>query len=82
MRTTVTLDQDVAQLLRRLMRERDLSFKQALNHAVRRGLAPAPASHRTPTFSMGAPTVPITHSLRLAAELEDDEIARKLALGK
>jgi len=82
MRTTVTLEPDVAQLIRTLMRERDLSFKDALNLAVRRGLGPAATHGPTPTFSMGQPTVPVTHSLRLAADLEDEEIVRKLALGK
>jgi hypothetical protein len=82
MRTTVTLEPDVAQLIQALMRERGLSFKEALNLAVRRGLGPAKTSGRTPTFPMGDPAVPVTHALRLAADLEDDEIVRKLALGK
>lgn len=82
MRTTVTLEPDVAQLIQALMRERGLSFKEAVNLAVRRGLGPTKAAGRTPTFPMGEPAVPITHALRLAADLEDDEIARKLALGK
>jgi hypothetical protein len=34
-RTTVTLDADTEALLRRRMRERGLSFKQALNDAIR-----------------------------------------------
>jgi len=38
MRTTVTLDPEVAQLLREAMRVGDQSFKQTLNEAVRRGL--------------------------------------------
>jgi hypothetical protein len=35
-RTTVTLD-PAAQLVRRRMRERGISFKQAINHAIRAG---------------------------------------------
>lgn len=38
MRTTVTLDADTERLLREAMRERDVSFKSALNDAIRRGL--------------------------------------------
>ena len=38
MRTTVTLDPDVEVLVRKAMRERRLSFKAALNQAVRDGL--------------------------------------------
>ena len=38
MRTTVTLDPDVERVLQTAMRERGISFKQALNDAVRAGL--------------------------------------------
>lgn len=38
MRTTVTLDPDVEELLRREMDSGRKSFKQALNEAIRRGL--------------------------------------------
>ena len=38
MRTTVTLDPDVEQLLRDAMQRRRLSFKDALNQAIRMGL--------------------------------------------
>jgi hypothetical protein len=83
MRTTVTLDPDVEAHVRRVMRERGLSFKQALNDAVRRGFEAAPQrpAVATPTFSMGAPTVPLDGALRLAADLEDDELVRRLAQG-
>ena len=39
MRTTVTLDPDVEQLLRDAMQRRRLSFKDALNQAIRAGLS-------------------------------------------
>ena len=39
LRTTVTLDPDVAEQLKALARRRNLSFKAALNNAVRTGLA-------------------------------------------
>ena len=66
------------------MRERQVSFKDALNQAVRSGLATrAPsAPFRTPTFRMGEPIVPLDKALRLAAELEDEELIRKLASRK
>jgi hypothetical protein len=85
MRTTVTLDPDVHALVRKTMRERHLSFKDALNQAVRSGLAaPPPApTFRTPTFHMGVePTIRLDKALRLAAELEDDELIRRLATRK
>jgi hypothetical protein len=85
MRTTVTLDPDVEALIQKVMQERQVSFKEALNQAVRSGLASqARASQfRSPTFRMGfEPTVPFDKALRLAAELEDEELIRKLASRK
>ncbi len=81
MRTTITLEPDTDALVRRLMRERGLSFKQAVNEAIRAG-SPAAVrrrAFRTPTFDMGRPAVPVEHALRLAGELEDEELVRKLA---
>ncbi len=85
MRATVTLDPDVETLIRNLMRERGLSFKEALNHAVRTGLSRDSSSSpfRTPTSRMGFnPAVPWDKALRLAGEAEDDELARRLVTRK
>lgn len=82
MRTTVTLDPDVEAIIRASMRDRGVSFKEALNDAVRLGLAPGGAPFRTRTHTLGEPTIPLVKALALAAELEDEEIARKLAVGK
>lgn len=83
MRTTVTLDPDVDTLLKKRMRDRGETFKVALNEALRSGLTPTPRqAFRTPTFSMGPPAVPLDKALQLAGELEDEEILRKMALGK
>ena len=84
MRTTVTLDADTAALVRRAMRERGISFKQAVNEAIRAGLAPdGGESVATPTFRMGfEPALPWDKALRLAGELEDEELARRLAQRK
>ena len=81
MRTTVTLDDDTQQIVRRLMRNRGLSFKQAINEAIRAGarLPPSTYRFRTRTFDMGLPAVPIDKALRLAADLEDEALMRKLA---
>lgn len=38
MRTTLTLDDDVAAALERLRREKDLSLKEAVNDTLRKGL--------------------------------------------
>jgi hypothetical protein len=84
MRTTITLDPDVHALVRKLMRERGLSFKEAVNLAIRSGLAPelGATTSRTPTFDLGLPQVPVEKALRLAGELEDEELVRKLSLRK
>jgi len=84
MRTTVTLDPDVEALLKRLMRERGLTFKQAVNESIRAGAAGGRASGGAvdfPTHSLGEPLVDVTKALRLAGELEDDELVRRLARG-
>jgi hypothetical protein len=83
MRTTVTLDPDTERLLRQRMRERGLSFKQALNEAIRAGLAsgrPAPP-FRTRTARLGTSQVNLDRALQIAADLEDDELVRRMRLG-
>lgn len=84
MRTTVTLDPDTRLLLQRAMRERGLSFKSAVNEAIRAGLAPAPPEGRTYTTPrrLGPARVDLTKALQLAGDLEDDELARRLAEGR
>lgn len=85
MRTTVTLESDVEALVKRLMRERSLSFKAAVNHAIRAGLTAPGASEpfRTRTYSMGrAEGVNLDKALQLAGELEDEEIIRRMQLRK
>jgi hypothetical protein len=84
-RTTVTLDEDVARRLEELRRERRISFKEAINSTLRRGLIePRPRKRfKQRTYSMGLrPGIDLTHAIRLSADLEDEEIIRKLELGK
>jgi hypothetical protein len=84
MRTTITLDPDAEALIRKSMRERGLSFKQAVNEAIRAGLAPRKTreGYRTPTFDLGVASVPGHKFLQLAGELEDQEIVRNMRMGK
>jgi Ribbon-helix-helix protein, copG family len=87
MRTTVTLDPDLAAKLRSLARERGVSFKEALNSALRHGLASGPAGftrpYRLASRRLGLrPGIDLEHALRLAGELEDAETIRKLELRK
>lgn len=39
MRSTLTIDPDVAALLKQLLKERGTSFKQIVNEALRRGIS-------------------------------------------
>lgn len=83
MRTTVTLDDDVVAHLRRLMAQRGISFKAALNDAVRAGAvdAPAPVKFVTHTADLGVPLMTMDRALQLAAELEDGELIRRQRRG-
>lgn len=82
MRTTVTLEPNVQHLLQQAMREGDVSFKQVVNEAIRKGLRPQTARRRTPfvqkTFDTGQPLVDLTKANALAGELEDQEAIAKL----
>ena len=86
MRTTVTLDPDVAALLQRHVRERGVPFKVAVNDAIRAGLAPAVKlgdDELVPARALGLhPEVAWDKALGLASQLEDEETARKLSLAK
>ena len=59
MRTTLTLDSDVAATLKRVQAERGLTLKEAVNEALRRGLQvmeepeAARAPYRTPSDDLG-----------------------------
>jgi hypothetical protein len=71
MRTTLTLDDDVAVQIEALRRKRRVSLKTVVNETLRRGLAEAEipkrrrATFRTRIFDAGAP---LTQSLDNVAE--------------
>jgi hypothetical protein len=79
MRTTVTLDDDVVQLLRRRMKERHVSFKKALNDAVRDAAAQRPRASEfaTRTADLGVPAINLDRALQIVADLEDEELIRR-----
>lgn len=82
MRTTVTLDSDTEAILRRRMHERGVSFKVALNDAIRAGaLGGDSEPFRTRTASMGQSRVNLDRALQVAADLEDDELLRRMRSG-
>lgn len=65
------------------MAERKVSFKQALNDLVREGRTVVTESKRfeTTVRPMGMPTVDLDRAIRIAAELEDRELIRRLDIG-
>ena len=79
MRTTVTLDPDTRILVERAMRERGLSFKEAVNEAIRAGLGTKRTGTYTTPRDLGPARVDLTKALQLAGELEDDALALRLA---
>lgn len=82
-RKTISLDPDVEMLLARVLKDRSITFKEAVNSAIRAGLtAPPPSFLSFPTYDMGEPYVDVRLANRLASQLADDEIARKLAIGR
>lgn len=83
MRTTVTLDPDAEQIVRKRMRERGQSFKQALNDIIRDGsVSGRPVeAFRTEVASLGESAVNLDRALQVAAELEDDDLVRKMRAG-
>ena len=87
MRTTVTLDPDVEKLIRDAMKERDISFKEALNEAARIGLGGKGLKRvkkfTQKSFRMGEEQeFRWDKALAVADAIEDEELSRKLALRK
>jgi pheromone shutdown protein TraB len=86
MRTTVTLDPDIAARLNRLAVERGTSFKATINATLRAGLdggSIVTKPYREVTRRLGVqPGIDLTKAIRLAAEFEDEETVRKLDLRK
>jgi hypothetical protein len=86
MRTTVTLDPDVAAKLKEVARERGISFKEALNGTLRAGFAAGGRGgqpYQVPSRRLGLrPGVDLDKALRLAAALEDEAVVHKLELRK
>lgn len=63
MRTTLSLDDDVAALLRRALKKRGQTLKGVVNEALRRGLlaldeSPTRRRYRITAVSLGRPTLP------------------------
>lgn len=88
MRTTLTLDDDLLARVKREARRAKVPFRTALERALRLGLERMTPqarrrSFRQRTFPMGHPPAsPLDKALHLATMLEDEEIIRRLTLGR
>jgi len=89
MRTTLTLDEQIAKALKNAAHRTGKPFKQVVNETLRAGLAADHASakarpYRVKLASLGGVMggLDLHKALRLADALEDQEIARKLTLRK
>ena len=74
MRTTVTIDPDTSALLKEEVARSGLSFKEVLNRAVRRALAPLTNKIKVEPLFREAVPVGLSSFNRLADEWEDEEI--------
>ncbi len=89
MRTTLTLDEQIARALKAAAHRSGKPLKQVVNETLRAGLAAAQSPGRARPYrlkpaSLGGalPGFDLDKALRLADSLEDQEIARELALRK
>lgn len=88
MRTTLTLDADVARLLEEEAHRQRKTFKQVVNEAIRRGLAPSPNARAAARFRVRPhkttlrPGIDAGSLNRLVDELEDEAAAEKLGSGR
>lgn len=85
MRTTLTLDDDLAAALKEAAHRGGKSFKATVNETLRAGLAaggepPRRKRYRVAPARLGGvrPGIDLDKALRLADALEDEAIARKL----
>jgi hypothetical protein len=84
MRTTLTLDRDVAEALEREMRRTGGRLKAVVNEALRRGLRLGGKTPRAPRFEVRPHAFGIRAGIdpdrlnQLVDELEAEETARKL----
>ena len=88
MRTTLTIDDSLVDALKKRAFETGKPFKQVVNEVIASGLQPPPKPRQKPfvqkTYNLGQPTpgMNLDKALKLAGELEDEEIARKMELRK
>jgi len=85
MRTTVTLDPDVAERLKELAHQRRASFKETINDVIRRGLGAQAVDDDLPPFVVEPhqaafrPGIDVGKLNQLADEVDVQDFAREAA---
>lgn len=89
MRTTLTIDDQLARTLKALAHRSGQSFKDVVNDTLRSGLTatrtlPSAQPYASPVYDLGPVQqgFDLDKALALAERLEDAELARKLAMNK
>lgn len=89
MRTTLTLDDQIAKSLQERAHQSRQSFREVVNQALCLGLAameqpPKPVRYRLTPASLGrlSPGLCLDKTMQFAAQLEDEAIASKLEMRK
>ena len=83
MRTTLTIEPDVAQKLKRRMAQTNQSLKETVNKVLRAGLAETPRKSRTPRFRVEPhasgffPGIDRDRMNQLADQLEAEAVLKK-----
>lgn len=84
----MTLDPDVASLLEEESHRRREPFKQVVNEAIRRGLAPGPSTRQPKRFRVRPHKTTLRSGIdagslnRLVDELEDEALVAKIRAGR
>jgi hypothetical protein len=84
-RTTLTLEGDLAERLKRVAADEGITFKAAVNRALRDGLEAQsrPRRHRTDARPLQLRVgTDVTKALQLGDSFEDEEIAREVLAGR
>ena len=87
MRTTIRLDDDLLDRLKREAQRQNVSLTRIINRTIKAGLAGGASRRRRSPYkeqahAMGVPRLPLDKALSVASALEDEEIGRELTLGK
>lgn len=86
MQTTVDLDDRLLEELKRRAQQEGVTFDEFCDRVLRTGLESAESGHKTrfrqTTHDLGEILMPLDQAQSIAADLENEEIVRKLSLGK